>query len=231
LGEVDILCGVVRGIALIPVAPVTEPADFDHKVRVPGTAFLKTTPNPTGHQWRQNQYWRRALDDLLNVYKGICAYCASWTKRATAATTPQDSSIDHFVPKSVAPTVAYEWDNFRLCRGRLNTRKASHQDVLDPFTLAKGWFKLDFLTFRIVPNSSLPAEDRARVEATVNRLQLNLDNDYVTERVGAIRSYCLGAATLTQLANRYPFIAAEMTAQEFDKNFLPRMKAFFSANP
>ncbi len=227
----DILCRFIWGVALIPVTPVAEPASFHGKVRVPGTAFLKTTPSPSGHQWNGKDYWRGALEDLFVAYNGICAYCGSWTKRTTAKPTPQDSSVDHFVPKSAAPAQAYEWDNFRLCRRRLNTRKDSHRDVLDPFTLAPGWFKLDFLTFLLVPDSTLPAPDRDRVAATIHRLELNTDNDYANERIGAIREYCLGRVTVTQLVNRYPFIAAEMQNQAFDTNFLPRMRAFFAANP
>ncbi len=227
----DLLCGIIWGLALIPVSPVAEPAGFDAKVRIPGKAFLMTVANPVGFQWHGKDYWRRALDDLFRAYQGVCAYCASWTKRATAMTTPQDSSIDHFVPRSAVPAKAYEWDNFRLCRGRLNMRKASHSDVLDPFTLNQGWFKLDFRTFLLVPDSSLSTADRGRVLATIDRLQLNSDNDYVNERVRAIRSYCLGAATFAQLASRYPFIAAEMRAQNFDSNFLPRMRTLFAANP
>ena len=227
----DILCRIIWGVALIPVTPGAEPVGFDRNVRVPGTAFLMTTPNPRGRQWDGKDYWRSALGDLFTAYNDICAYCASWTKRATATQTPEDSSIDHFVPKSAVPAQAYEWANFRLCRRRLNTRKDNHRDVLDPFTLAPGWFNLDFRTFLLVPNPTLPASERKRVKATIDRLQLNADNDYVNERVGAIREYCSGKATFAQLVNRYPFIATEMRAQEFDTNFLPRMRAFFAASP
>lgn len=210
------------------MTPVAEPPDFQRKVRAPGTAFLRTTPRPTAPEWHRNDYWRRALGDLFTAYKGICAYCASWTLRSGRSTSPEDSTVDHFVPKSVFPTQAYEWANFRLCRSRLNMRKANHQDVLDPFTLTPGWFKLDFRTFRLVPNPSLSTGDRTRVMTTIDRLELNTDADYVNERIGAIREYCLGSATLVQLGRRYPFLAGEMTAQNFDAKFLPIMRAFFS---
>jgi hypothetical protein len=213
---------------VIPIVPVGEPADFNKKVRVPGSAFLRKTPHPGNAEWRRNGYWRMALHDLFNAYKGICAYSASWTKRATATAAQLDWSVDHYVPRSAMPSLAYEWDNFRLCRGRLNARKGSHRDVLDPFTLAIGWFRLDFQTFLLVPDANLPAADKALVSATIARLALNTDNDYVNERIGAIRQYCLGNATFTQLAVRYPFIAAEMIDQDFDTNFLPRLHSFFS---
>jgi len=210
---------------------MAEPADFHRKVRVLGANFLRATPNPTRQQWNHKDYWRKALGDLFGAYDGICAYCASWTKRAGTISTPQDSSVDHFIPKSAAPTQAYEWDNFRLCRSRLNMRKDSHRDVLDPFRLTPGWFNLDFRTFFLLPNPTLSPLDRKRVQTTIDRLQHNADNDYVNERIGAIREYCLGRATFAQLLNRYPFIAAEMRVQNFDTYFLPRMRKFFIANP
>jgi hypothetical protein len=109
-------------------------------------------------------------------------------------------------------------------------RKGDHLDVLDPFTLALGWFRLDFRTFLLTPDSNLSHSDQGSVTATIARLALNTDNDYVSERVGAIRQYCLGKATYDQIAARYPFIAAEMAAQDFDTKYLPRMKSFFSRN-
>jgi len=227
---VDILCRIIWSEALISVVAVPEPADFDRKVRVLGLNFLRRTTNPTCHQWKRNGYWRKSLGDLYDTYDGICAYCASWTKRATNISTPQDNSVDHFIPKSAEPSQAYEWSNFRLCRSRLNMRKDIHRDVLDPFTLNPGWFNLDFRTFLLVPNPTLTALDRKRVEATIDRLQLNDDNDYVNERIGAVRQYCLGKATLPLLLNRYPFIAVEMRAQNFDTNFLPRMRDYFEAH-
>jgi uncharacterized protein (TIGR02646 family) len=228
---VDILCGIIWGETLIPVAPADEPTDFDVRVRRPGTTFLQKTPTPNSSQWKKNDYWRKALKHLFNEYNEICAYCASWTKRAANTSTPQDYSVDHFIPKSLEPSLAYEWSNFRLCRRRLNMRKDYHQDVLDPFILSPEWFKLDFLTFYLVPSPALNALDRKRVEATIDRLQLNTDNDYVYERIGAIREYCLDKASYAQLLSRYPFIAAEMRVQNFDTKFLPRMKVFFEAHP
>lgn len=207
---------------------MAEPQDFNRKVRMPGTVFLRRTPNPNNRQWRRYAYWHRALGNLFDAYRGICAYCSSWTFRTDQEQRLQDGTVDHFIPKSVVPAQAYEWNNFRLCRRRLNERKGSFQDVLDPFTLALGWFTIDFPTFRLVPNPALSPLDSARVVTTIDRFQLNEDNDYVNERIGAIREYCLGRATLSQLDRRYPFLAAEIREQNFDTKYLPRMRAFFS---
>ena len=115
-----------------------------------------------------------------------------------------------------------------MCRARLNQRKDNHQDVLDPFNLSPGWFELNFQTFLLSPKSTLSQGDQDRVVATIGRLELNTDNDYVDERVGAIRQYCLGKATFAQLCARYPFIAAEMMRQDFDRKFFVSMAAGFN---
>ena len=225
----DLLRGVLRGDTLIPIVPASEPGDFDRKVRKPGQAFLRTTPHPIGSEWDDNNYWSRSIADLQTSYNSICAYCGSWTNSSGNHHAPSYRSVDHFVPKSVSPTQAYDWDNFRLCRTRLNIRKGNHQDVLDPFTLAPGWFHLSFLTFLVAPDSTLSLKEKNSVLATIDRLQLNIDQDYVNERVGAIREYCLGIATKPQLGKHFPFITTEMDRQDFDINFLPRLRPFFTA--
>ena len=211
---------------MIPVIPAPEPGGFNANVRVPGQLFLATNQQPTGNQWRNHDYWRAALTDLHHAYSGICNYCSSFTPRSASGTS-EGSSVDHFVPKSAAPLQAYDWDNFRLCRPRLNNRKDSHQDVLDPFTLPSDWFHLNFQTFLILPNPTLAQTDQALVVATIDRLQLNVDSDYVNERIRVVQSYCAGAATFNQVHRRYPFIAAEMTRQNFDATFLPRMARLY----
>ena len=229
----DFLCRAVRGAGLIPIAPEPEPTDFDFEVRQPGRIFLRTTPRPTNNQWRGKDYWRRSLIDLYDAYRGVCAYCGSWVIRPGTAnrSSPNVSSVDHYVPKSVLPDQAYEWSNFRLCRARLNSFKDNSQDVIDPFVLSPGWIQLNFQSFLIEPNPHLNRNDRNSVKATIERLRLNTDNDYVNERSSVIHDYCLGEMTLVQLKRRYPFIASEMIRQDFDTNFLPSMKAYFSSHP
>ena len=215
---------------MIPVAPAVEPADFDMRVRQPGAAFLRTTPHPNASAWGSHDYWRKTIGDLLVAYHKMCAYSGSWTKaNVSGMSTLQDSSVDHFIPKSSAPSEAYEWANFRLSRARLNNRKANHNDVLDPFTLPDRWFTLDFQSFLVFPNSALSGSKRKRVQETIDRLELNADNDYVQERVNVVQEYCLGQWTLATLDEFWPFIAREMKAQDFDTVFLPSMQTVFQA--
>ena len=226
----DILRSIIWDIALIPVVPAAEPAAFDWNVRKPGVAFLHRTPRPTSGDWRGHDYWRRATEDLLAAYHSICSYSGSWTKRNVGGkSTPQDSSVDHFIPKSLLPAQAYEWANFRLSRMRLNIRKDSYTDVLDPFTLPARWFILDFTSFLIFPDHNLSDTQKKRVQKTIERLGLNTDDDYVQERIEVVRGYCLGRLTMATLDDFWPFIASEMRAQNFDAVFLPSMEAYFRA--
>ena len=110
--------------------PVAEPHDFNRRVRIPGEVFLRKTPHPNNEQWRLNSYWRHAIRHLFNAYNGTCAYCASWTFHASPANRPEDGTVDHFVPKSYSPHLAYEWNNYRLCRRRLNERKGNFQESI-----------------------------------------------------------------------------------------------------
>ena len=224
----DIFRSVLWDIALIPVTPAVEPADFEKRVRRPGAAFLSKNTHPSSNDWRGHDYWRRAIPDLLGAYHSICSYSGSWTKaNQSQNSTIQDSSVDHFIPKSSSPSQAYEWSNFRLSRKRLNNRKGNHVDVLDPFTLSERWFTLDFRSFLMFPNHHLTSGDRARVQRTIDRLELNTDNDYVQERVNVVREYCLGNSTMATIDCFWPFIASEMRAQDFDTLLLPSMRTFF----
>ena len=226
MDQVDFLRRGFWGASLIPLIQAPEPNNFEKRVRVPGRAFLLKTPFPAGAQWKGREYWRNAIPDLRHAYSNICAYCSSYT---VDSEQPKHNSVDHFIPKSVKPSLAYEWQNYRLCRARLNNRKDNHQDVLDPFKLTTETFLMDFRTFLLKPNPALSQSRRDLVKLTIKRLALNDDNDYVRERIGAIREYCLGQVTLAQLSTKYPFIAYEMKRQDFDRTFLPQLAPFFNS--
>jgi hypothetical protein len=212
---------------MIRIYLLPEPAVFESKVKRPGEAFLRTIPNPVGADWTGHEYWREVHDELYKGHRGVCAYCASWSPRRCSPGGKLDyTSIDHYVPKSVAPKSAYEWLNYRLCRTRLNHRKGDFQDVLDPCTIQNHWFMLNFRTFMLRPSPGLQNRTHHAVKATIERLELN-DNDYVRERIEVIRAYALGLSTYEQLREKYPFIAHQVEAQDFDRVHLPAMRAFF----
>ena len=213
---------------MIPVTPAAEPDQFDTLVRQLGAKFLSKTPAPVSRDWSKHNYWSDIHGDLLSAYGYICSYSGCWTKaRVPGDSTICDSSVDHFKPKSKYPHLAYEWTNYRLARARINNSKGTHEDVLDPFELPNGWFILDFSSFLIRPNHALSQPDKTRVQTTIDRLRLNYDDSYVEERVAVIGSYCRGESSAHLLTQRWPFIAREMTVQDFDSNFLPIMRPFF----
>jgi len=134
---------------MIPIKPQPEPPSFEQSVRIPGKRFLAQVPHPVSEQWKGKEYWRQVLPDMRQAYEGICAYCAFWIPHSTG-----NHSIDHFIPKSQNPNLAYEWDNFRYVSARFNSRKGN-RTILDPFTLPLNWFVIDFKSFFVSPNSGL----------------------------------------------------------------------------
>src|SRR5436305_12258428 len=93
---------------MIPVRPQPEPPIFDLLVRKKGRICLKKFSNPTGEQWVRKDYWKNVRKVLYEAYDGICAYSAHWIPFT------DNPNIDHYIPKSVRPDLAYEWDNYRL---------------------------------------------------------------------------------------------------------------------
>ena len=221
---------------MIPVLEAAEPPNFAADVRDPGTTFLLSTPKPRSRDWKGHEYWRTAMDDLLIAYDKTCAYSGSWTYRhsGSGGSNLNQSSVDHFLPKSKYPDQAYEWSNYRLARARLNNRKADHEDILDPFMLQGRWFVLDFRSFLVLPNPILSGDDKTGVVATIARFGLNSDNDYVQERVSVVQEYCQGKLEWNHLKARWPFIAQEMIEQKFDACIRPNLSDAFlspSAGP
>ncbi len=204
------------------------PAEYESRVKARGEAFLRRCPSPSQAEWRKHRYWQQVHTYLYNELQGICSYSASWTPRKNPPADTDQTSIDHYVPKAVDASQAYEWNNFRLCRSRLNQRKGKHRDVLDPCATGDDWFIINFTTFRIEPDPGCPPGRKAKVLATICRLELNQDRDYVYERIRVIRYYVQGHMALGDLVRKYPFIAQQMTKQDFDTRYKPRIAAFLN---
>jgi hypothetical protein len=215
---------------MIPVSLPSPPAHYQSRVREPGLLFLAATPNPTSDEWGQHRYWQRIHGYLYNRHKGICVYCASWTPHPRRRGVDH-TSIDHFVPKSKDPALAYEWSNFRMVRAKLNNRKDSFEDVLDPCTLQPGWFRLNFTTFLLEADAALPARERMQVAATIQRLLLNGDPAYVNERARVVYRYAAGNMSFFDVEKFYPFIASEMLSTNFDLVFKPSIVAVLAKRP
>jgi hypothetical protein len=146
--------------------------------------------------------WTRALDDLMSAYQQICAYSCIRIHPVTGS-----RSADHMVPKSRAWDRAYEWDNYRLACGKMNSRKKDFEDVLDPFDVEDHWFRLDPFNGEVYANQELEEHLRSRVTATIVRLGLQ---DFAQYRREQVMLYERGDITLFTLETETPFIAREL---------------------
>lgn len=193
---------------MIPIQEQPEPSDFSNNVRRPGAAFLKEVARPT--KWDKKEYWQKALPDLYQAFVGICVYSAHWIPRDTGVAT-----VDHFIPKSIAPQLAYEWSNFRLASLKMNSRKGNFQDVIDPFKVEPNWFVMDFPSMLIKPNPTLSASLKGRIQATIKRLKLNDDETCVKARTEWLLPFCKSGNqdSFEHLKKHAPFIAYELQRQ------------------
>jgi hypothetical protein len=185
-----------------------EPADFDNLVRRRGQWFLRSNPRPTSRQWRSHRYWHDTESELHTAYGGICAYSCHWIPYDTGANT-----VEHFRPKDIYPTDAYEWSNYRLVCATLNGRKGVHEDVLDPFLIEDGWFVIDFPSMLVTPSSGLTPENWQCVQATIDRLGLNDEGTCLKSRARWLWDYCSNDISFDYLRRNAPFIAAELERQ------------------
>ncbi len=193
---------------MIHVEPQPEPADFESKVRRKGLAYLRrkkialNRPLPTGIEMKP--YWRDCLDDLHAKYRGICAYLSVYIERVEGG-----ASVDHFVAKSKRPDLIYEWSNYRLACLVMNSRKRECEDVLDPFEIEDGWFRLEPVSGRIYPNPALGAPEKTAVQRTIDRLGLDGSGNREI-RARRFYEYCTGGCDSDFLRRYSPFVYFEV---------------------
>jgi hypothetical protein len=206
---------------VIRVEPRPEPADFDGKVRKDGLRALaelrgQLAERRSGPKRRAKQsieskdlpnYWTRCLDELHRAYRGLCAYSCLYIPYVVGSKT-----TDHFVAKASAePEDAYEWSNYRLACGLMNSRKGTHA-IIDPFTIEGTWFHLDLSTMAIGPSPQLPADLRGRVGDTI--AVLGLDDDECRKARGDwYQPYLEGQISFSFLERKCPFLASEIVRQ------------------
>lgn len=197
---------------MIPVKMKPEPTDFEKRVKNKGETFLKKVTTPTKHQWKKKAYWQDILRDLHTTYDGICAYSAEWIPFTTG-----DPCVDHYIPKSIKPELAYDWSNYRLACLKFNGWKSDHQDVLDPFTLPANWFYLDLPSMQIKPSIGLPNSETKAVWDTIGRLRLN-GEICIESRSRWLMQYRDREITFGFLEKHAPFIAYELKRQNLVDN-------------
>jgi hypothetical protein len=148
----------------------------------------------------------KCLDTLFAAYKHYCAYSA-------VKMTRKQASVDHYLPKSKNPQLAYDWTNYRLAKQSVNEAKGASV-LLDPFTIENDWLTLDFNTFRIQTSSNLPPNLAEQAVATC--LVLN-KNPLIDLRRNHWLTYQTNQAhypeAFTDLQAISPFVAYEATRQ------------------
>jgi len=220
---------------MIPVIQAPEPAEFDAKVRQPGLAAIDEMvgreprlkrPGPKRKQLVNQQeqlvtqeqdipadafpaYWRDALPEMLVAYDRRCAYLAMYIHHATGNPT-----VDHVLPKSFAWDQVYDWTNYRLCAGIINSNKGALLTLVDPFAIGPGWFALNMNMLHVQRGAAAPPAELVRIDATLPVLNHRL---CVKEREEYVHCYRIGPGAggfdLAHLARRAPFIASELRRQ------------------
>ena len=211
---------------MIRVEPEGEPERFDETVRQPGLRAIAELVGEEGLPARRGRprkvvaqtrdaipadkfpaVWTQALPDLMAAYGRLCAYICIYIERVTGG-----GSVDHMLPKSYAWQDIYEWHNYRLACTLMNARKNNYHDVLDPFEVEDGWFRLELVSYQVIPGEGLDPMIEARVLATIERLKLN-DHYCLKVREEYATALFDGDITLDYLRRRAPFLAREIEGQ------------------
>jgi len=140
-------------------------------------------------------------------------------------------SVEHFLAKSTHPSLAYDWSNYRLVCQTLNGRKGSHTDVLDPFTLAAGWFTIAFPSLLVQPSPDASSTIRDAVRATCTRLGLNDSATCLAARERYVRDFCVGYISLDYLGRDAPFLASEIERQGLHSTLSQMMRYDQTTDP
>jgi hypothetical protein len=94
----------------------------------------------------------------------------------------------------------------------MNSRKHVAREVLDPFEIETGWFRLELVGFQVVPEPDLDAGLNQQVNDTIARLALN-DEECRALRAQYAVDYWEGLIKLAYLERRAPFVALELRRQ------------------
>ncbi len=212
---------------MIPLALAQEPKDFDRKVRQPGLSAIDELVGRSPRIKRPGRrrakvaesepkipvdkfppFWRDVLDDMMEAYEQRCAYLAMFIEETGGPT------VDHVMPKSLAWERVYEWSNYRLCTGVVNSKKGDLLKLVDPVDAKTGWFALDLASCRVVRGAAAPKAQHTKIDATLPLLNIR---DCCMQRRRYVEEYRRGPGSkgidLTYLEHRAPFIASELRRQ------------------
>jgi hypothetical protein len=212
---------------VIAVVLTPEPKGFNKKVRQRGLSAIDelvgrspriTHPGPRRAKVADTAskiptdkfppFWREVLDDMMEAYEQRCAYLAMFIEETGNPT------VDHVIPKSLAWNKVYEWSNYRLCTGVVNSKKGELLELVDPVDAKTGWFELDLASYRVVRGASAPKVQHQKIDATLPLLNMR---DCCMQRRRYVDEYQRGPGAkgidLAYLEYRAPFIASELRRQ------------------
>lgn len=194
---------------MIPVHPVTEPAEWSTRGTTPGEAWLLAHPltsRPKDRTFRPRDFWSPFREQLAAGFQDRCGYTAIFVPNGT---------VDHFVPwEDVRGTpdeaLAYDWSNFRYADGWFNSAR-KRTPVPDPYKVGADWFRLSLPDLQLEATSAVPTDQISCVKNVLQWLR-NDERVMKTRRkwYGMYRDGTLSLAGLRQLA---PLIAAALERQ------------------
>ena len=191
-----------------PVKQRKEPPCFDGRVRKRGQEFVKTHPDVPVGKWPP--YWRDISRELWDAYDGIDAYYSFYFEYIMGV------QVDHFLPKSRCPHLAYEWSNYRLASSGANGHKHTTVNILDPFTMKPHSFFINFLSGEIYPNPNYAKSYVLKCNQTIKALKLD-DQSLNYARRQRFYELCIGAVSLEHLKKISPFVWDEVCRQGLDR--------------
>jgi hypothetical protein len=119
-------------------------------------------------------------------------------------------TVDHFISIDEDRSKAYEWDNFRYCDGRFNSRKRctpSHE-MLDPLLVEDGWFELSLPDLQLRITDLCPEHLRGRAEFMLEKLGLRNSEPVIRSRESYWSIYQEhGEAALPIIERQAPLVA------------------------
>lgn len=187
-------------------ARLNEPADFDVKCRQKGLQWLAAHPKATrkGNK-RPKALWTAFKPKLADAFRDLCAYGAMYEPVGT---------VDHFVPVDANEALAYDWSNYRMASGWINSSKQKAVAVLDPLLVQDGWFELLLPSLQLVVTDQVPMHLRALAEETLTRLHLRDDERVLRQRRRWLRLYREGKLDLEGLRENAPLIATAIDKEK-----------------
>ncbi|WP_156941243.1 hypothetical protein [Mesorhizobium sp. LSHC422A00] len=199
---------------MLPVQLAVEPDDFDSEVRQPGTVYLNSLPSLVDVKFEGRKYWRRSMVQLRQAYSCICAYTCHWV-----ALDVGGNSVEHFVPKHLDASRAYEWSNFRFVASRLNARRGI-KTIIDPFLVQQDMFEIDFPTLLV--GVSAAHSGNTLLQDTIKILKLN-DDKIIVSRDYYVRYYANNDISIKFLRENAPLIHREIKRQKLLRRDLRSM--------